>query len=272
MKSYRMLLFCLINLSMLVEADEITLKNGNKISGRILSVNESIIVIDTNYGKLNIIRADVSQAIIEDNSAIATIQQVLNKSWVAIIDDRFNDMVSKSRWKDISSIFGDGRMQMREGALRVTRGNNHYGWAEATIPFNSSSYEITFTAKGLTSDPFDRGVLYILDSSRKELFALEPENYRDWIRLYAYEYDATGKGSSITVCEASYLEDDSEHTFVLQKIDNEYIVFVDGKKRASGTYTGQSSKSIPSFIRVFGRGSGHGSGLDYSSINVKEYR
>jgi len=286
----------LLNASLVIP-DEILLNNGDKLSGTILEVNTDSVSIRTAYGLIVIKRSDIRQAIIVGNAEGLTASTGSSQGtvspqptppvpaqtpapapapvgkWVVLLDEHFNSSASGQQWRDISSRYGDGRMQIMNGFLRLTRGNSHYGWAETSLSINRDYFEAGFTAKGVQrGDPYDRGVIYLLDSARKEIFLLEPENYRDWIRLYAYEYDSSGKASTVIICEAGYPEDDGQHTVSFRREGSEFTVFVDGKVRCSGIYTGQTASKKPEYVRLFGRGSNSGSGLDVVQVLIREYR
>ena len=286
MKSF--LFYCIFVFLLLgnLSADEVLMKNGDSLTGHIENIDMDTVVIKTAYGILRLSRQEINKATLLGTSSppltkktnAAPSSDISNISpaekWTTVMNESFSSSSVKNNWKDISREYGDGIMRRTEnGTLRLTRGKKHYGWAEARLNLHGRGFEINFITSGVSnSDPYDRGCLYLLNNKRQAVFAVDPDNYKDKITVYAYEYDRNGKGSSRVICEAPYPENDFQHSFVLKRDKSSFSLFVDGKKRCSGFYTGSSHFVPVEYIRISGRGSNKGSGLDYHKISVKELK
>lgn len=67
MRKFLTWIFVLCFIIFSVSADEITLKNGDRISGTILTMDSNFIIVQTQYGKLEVARTDIKRAIIEND-------------------------------------------------------------------------------------------------------------------------------------------------------------------------------------------------------------
>ncbi len=194
--------------------------------------------------------------------------------WVPLLNEDFSGADADTRWVDISSRYGDGQVRIKtvggERVLQAVRGDTHYGWAEAALPLGSRPFDLLFITEGVSgNDPYDRGVLYLVDDSGEPVFSISPDNYKKVLTVTAYEIDADAQVEENAVCVVGYEETDGRHDFQLSVNNGTLSLGIDGRSVYQGSYSGNALERSISAIRVMGRGSNRGSGLNYVSIVVR---